>query len=126
MIDLSIFIVNYNGAKFISQCLESVFASEVQFTYEVIVVDNHSTDSSLSLLKQYGAQIYLIDNSENQSCNLLLFPHYSFDFSQLKTIKYNKIILLAFYGYGGYLFKEYKDVGGHKVWVMLKTYLMRS
>ena len=66
MIDLSIFIVNYNGAKFISQCLDSVFASDVQFTYEVIVVDNNSTDSSLSLLKKYGAQIQLINNSENQ------------------------------------------------------------
>lgn len=49
---VSIIIVNFNGAKFLPGCLESL--AKVRYSEkEVIVVDNASTDGSLELLKQY-------------------------------------------------------------------------
>lgn len=43
---VSIIIPNWNGKKFIEVCLRSVLASQFDETYEVIVVDNGSTDGS--------------------------------------------------------------------------------
>ena len=62
---LSILIVNYNGAKFIAQCLHSIAESNLNYAYEVIVVDNDSKDTSLDVLKTYQNQITLIESKEN-------------------------------------------------------------
>ena len=43
---LSIIIVNYNGGTLLDQCLESIFASPPAFGFEVVLVDNGSTDGS--------------------------------------------------------------------------------
>lgn len=64
-IDLSIIIVNYNGAAFIRECLDTLFASKVSFTYEVIIVDNDSKDNSLEVLKDYQDRIILLANDNN-------------------------------------------------------------
>ena len=62
---LSVVIVNYNGAHFLTQCLDSVFASHTTFPVEVIVVDNQSTDGSRALLDAYHhsfIRVYLDEN----------------------------------------------------------------
>ena len=46
------FINNYNNERFISECLDSVFAQTIPFD-QVIVVDDGSTDDSLKILKHY-------------------------------------------------------------------------
>ena len=43
---LSIIIVNFNGGVLLDQCLESIFASPPAFGFEVVLVDNASTDGS--------------------------------------------------------------------------------
>lgn len=65
MIDLSIVVVNYNGARFIAECFESLFGNGCRYSYEVIVVDNASSDDSLAILRGYGEKIRLIENPEN-------------------------------------------------------------
>jgi hypothetical protein len=45
---LSIIIVNFNGASFLEDCINSI-RQHVTVNYEVIVVDNASTDGSISL-----------------------------------------------------------------------------
>ena len=52
MIKASIIIVNYNGEKFIEACLGSIFKSNFK-DFEVIVVENGSTDGSLEILEKY-------------------------------------------------------------------------
>ncbi len=42
---VSIVILNYNGEKFLENCLESIF-KETKLNFEVIVVDNNSPDKS--------------------------------------------------------------------------------
>jgi GT2 family glycosyltransferase len=49
---VSIVIVNYNGERYISNCLEAVFAQDYENT-EVLVLDNHSSDRSVEIIRQY-------------------------------------------------------------------------
>lgn len=51
--DISIIIPVYNVEKYLIRCLDSIFNQEFSGTFEVIAVDDGSTDSSLSLLKEY-------------------------------------------------------------------------
>jgi len=48
---LSIIIVNFNVKPLLSRCLESIFQEAQGLSYEVIVVDNASDDSSVEYLK---------------------------------------------------------------------------
>lgn len=65
LIDLSIIIVNYNGAGFLKDCLDTIFSSTVSFKYEVILLDNNSSDDSINLLTNYQDKIRLIENKAN-------------------------------------------------------------
>lgn len=63
--ELSIILVSYNTAQYIRRALESLM-SETQLTrYEVIVVDNASTDGSVAMLRQHFPQVRLIASTQN-------------------------------------------------------------
>ena len=63
---LSIIIVNYNGIKFLKECLDSINLHCSSFDYEIIIWDNNSQDESVSFLqKQYGDDIKLIISKQN-------------------------------------------------------------
>lgn len=62
---VSVLIVNYNGAAFIRGCLDSLLQSQCSFEYEVIVVDNDSSDDSVEVLRSYKDQIILVESLEN-------------------------------------------------------------
>lgn len=49
--DLSIIIPVYNAAALIDRCLDSIFGQTTQYSYEVICVDDGSTDRSVELIK---------------------------------------------------------------------------
>jgi len=50
--DLSVIILNYNSADYLKKCLESITKSDIDnYKYEVIIVDNNSTDDSIKLSK---------------------------------------------------------------------------
>jgi GT2 family glycosyltransferase len=61
---LSIIIVNYNGVKFISECLLSV-ATYAQCPYEIIIVDNASIDGSCAFIRENFPHVRLIENRTN-------------------------------------------------------------
>ncbi|MGN7169713.1 glycosyltransferase family 2 protein [Paenibacillus cellulositrophicus] len=63
--DLSILIVNYNTCQLTVDCLRSVFASETDFTYEVIVIDNNSSDDSIETIRDEFPQVKVIANKDN-------------------------------------------------------------
>ena len=60
MIDLSIVIVTYNSQKEISSVIESVQATVLKHSYEILVVDNASQDKTLGILKRYKNVIILV------------------------------------------------------------------
>ena len=62
---LSIVIVNYNVKEFLTQCLDSIFKSQTQYDYEVIIVDNSSKDSGRDELCATFEHIIWVDNIEN-------------------------------------------------------------
>ena len=69
---ISVVIVNYNGQDYIEECVDSVLktkkpSSELGF-FEVVVVENGSSDGSLKLLKKkYGRnkKVSLVVSKEN-------------------------------------------------------------
>jgi len=64
-VKLSIVIVNYNVRYFLEQTILSVYKSEVNFNYEIFVVDNNSSDDSLKMLAQKFPNVQVIANKEN-------------------------------------------------------------
>jgi len=61
---ISIIIVNYNGKDYLENCLSSIFKTEYQ-NFEVIVVDNASTDGSVQQIRQKFPTTKIIFNKKN-------------------------------------------------------------
>jgi GT2 family glycosyltransferase len=61
---VSIIVTNWNGERYLGKCLDSLLA-QTYHGYEIIVVDNASTDKSTDIVKKYGSQIRLVINKEN-------------------------------------------------------------
>ncbi len=49
--DLSIIIPVYNAIPLLERCLDSIFNQTTQYSYEIILVDDGSTDSSVEVIK---------------------------------------------------------------------------
>lgn len=49
--NLSIIIPVYNKSKLINRCLDSIFSQTTKYSYEVVLVDDGSTDNSVELIK---------------------------------------------------------------------------
>ena len=62
---ISIIIVNYNGETFLANCIDSILNSETNLEYEIIIVDNASTDKSLAILENYKKSCKIIKNFNN-------------------------------------------------------------
>lgn len=64
---ISIVIANYNGEKYLKTCLSSLLQSSIK-EYEIIVIDNHSTDQSIAILRQFkkkDSRIQILQNKVN-------------------------------------------------------------
>ncbi|MDD5317365.1 MAG: glycosyltransferase family 2 protein [Candidatus ainarchaeum sp.] len=60
----SVIIVNWNGEKFLPECLFTLFAQK-RGGFEAIVVDNASTDNSLAFVEKHYPQAKIIRNGRN-------------------------------------------------------------
>lgn len=63
--DVSIIIINYNTKLLTSQCIESIIAQTNNVLYEIIVVDNNSTDDSQTHIKAKFPDVILVENHQN-------------------------------------------------------------
>lgn len=86
-INMSVVIVNYNGQKYLQECLDSLRHNLSNLTYEIIVVDNDSIDNSCLFIKAEFPEVKLIESKENlgfgKANNL-----------GVKNAKYDTILLL--------------------------------
>ncbi|MBC7333540.1 MAG: glycosyltransferase family 2 protein, partial [Actinobacteria bacterium] len=63
---VSVVIVNYNGEKYIKNCIESI--GKVNYDsqkIEIVVIDNGSNDNSVNLIRENFPQVTLITNKKN-------------------------------------------------------------
>ncbi|MFN2118431.1 MAG: glycosyltransferase family 2 protein [Candidatus Promineifilaceae bacterium] len=63
--DMSIVLVCWNNLKYLEPCLESLYESEMHTTYDVVVVDNGSTDGSQEMLRNKYPEIQIVQNDHN-------------------------------------------------------------
>ena len=61
---ISIVILNYNAEKFLDECISSIYKTE-KINFEIILVDNASTDKSYREYTQKFPEIKLIENKKN-------------------------------------------------------------
>lgn len=61
---ISVIIVNYNGAKYIEECIQSVLNQSYK-NIEIVVFDNNSTDQSVEIISKYEDKVKLIKSDIN-------------------------------------------------------------
>lgn len=66
LISVSIILVNYNGAEILSDCLNSLEQFIDLPSYEIIVVDNASSDGSVELIIDKFPQVRLLKQTKNR------------------------------------------------------------
>lgn len=64
-LQLSVVIVNWNTRELLRACLDSIRQHTSGITYEIIVVDNASTDSSPDMVREHFPEVRLIQNTQN-------------------------------------------------------------
>jgi hypothetical protein len=65
-IRLSIIIVSYNTKDVTDNCIASIYSAAWRDSFEVIVVDNSSTDGSVEMIREKYPQVRIIANSDNK------------------------------------------------------------
>ena len=70
---VGIVLVNYNGLKFQQQCLDTL--KKISYdNYEIIVVDNGSTDGSVEVVKENFKDVVILETGKNngfaRGCNI--------------------------------------------------------
>lgn len=63
--EVSIILVSYNTSSYIRRALESLFRETHLTSFEVIVVDNASSDGSAAMIRQFFPQVLLIESGAN-------------------------------------------------------------
>jgi len=64
--NLSVIILNYNNKKVITRCVDTLLQFQKRYQYQIVVVDNGSTDGSYEVLQtEYAGKITLARNQKN-------------------------------------------------------------
>lgn len=77
---VSISVITYNHVKYIRQCLDGILMQKVDFTYEVLVHDDASTDGTADIIREYVTKyphiikpIYQTENQYSQGKTIIKF-----------------------------------------------------
>lgn len=65
-ISLSIIVVSFNGGAFIEDCLRTTIESVGTIPYQIIVIDNGSTDDTLAIIRSRFPKVTVIANEKNR------------------------------------------------------------
>lgn len=67
---VSIILAAYNLGKYIKEAIDSLLQQDVDYNFEIIIIDDASTDNTLEVLQQYNFDfIKIYKNSENLGAN---------------------------------------------------------
>jgi len=65
-VNTSVIIPVYNQEKYIERCIRSLLNQKLnRGSYEIIVIDDGSTDASLKIIKRYNDNIKILKNDKN-------------------------------------------------------------
>src|SRR5512134_2148476 len=65
VVDMCIVLVCWNNKAYLDPCLKSLYESGLKSTFDVVVVDNGSTDGSQDMLAEKYPDVLLIQNAGN-------------------------------------------------------------
>lgn len=65
VVDMSIVLVCWNNKAYLDPCLKSLYEGGLKSSFDVVVVDNGSTDGSQQMLAEKYPEVMLIQNEEN-------------------------------------------------------------
>jgi GT2 family glycosyltransferase len=65
VVDVTIVIVCMNNKGYLEPCLDSLYTAGLRSTFDVVVVDNGSTDGSQAMLRERFPSVSLIQNTSN-------------------------------------------------------------
>jgi GT2 family glycosyltransferase len=65
IVDVSICIVTYRARDLLRECLSSIYETVKSVSFEIIVVDNHSEDGTLEMLKNEFPVVRVLTNDHN-------------------------------------------------------------
>lgn len=65
MIDVSVIVVNWNTRQLLRDCIDSILRYADDYAVEIVVVDNHSSDGSVEMVREHYPAVHLIANAEN-------------------------------------------------------------
>lgn len=65
VLDISIILVCWNNKAYLDPCLKSLYESGLKRSFDVVVVDNGSTDGSQQMLQDKYPEVKLIQNKDN-------------------------------------------------------------
>lgn len=66
IMDVSVIVVNYNTCDLTLKCIESIYTYTRDVKFEIIVVDNNSSDQSVQEISKVYPNVTLIRNKENE------------------------------------------------------------
>src|SRR4051812_18135572 len=65
MTKLSVVIICWNDADCILDCIQSVYAETASIPFEIVLVDNGSTDDSIAQVRKNFPQVRIVGNGRN-------------------------------------------------------------
>lgn len=64
--NLSVIIITWNAKHFLVKCLNSIYEKNKNFDFELIIIDNHSTDGTIEFIEEKYPNATLIKNDYNR------------------------------------------------------------
>lgn len=59
-------VLTYHSKQLLKGLLESILRTEWRYRYEIVVVDNNSSDDTITMLEQHYPAVRLVKNAENR------------------------------------------------------------
>ena len=71
MIPLSIIIISYNRGLYLPQNINSIIDQNFSFCYEIIIIDDDSTDNTKEIIEDYFKKAYQDKTLKNNISSIL-------------------------------------------------------
>ena len=67
---ISIIVLNYNGKEYLERCFQSLLQLRYK-NVELILVDNASTDESVTFMRKKFPDVKILENSDNNHSHIV-------------------------------------------------------